>query len=73
MEANVDEEIYVEIPEEYQEFPGAVGLLKKAIYELAQAGRCWFIKFCDDRTAIGSEQSKAGTSEAGTFLPYQKR
>ena len=31
MKADIDEEIYIEIHEKYQEFPGAVGLLNKAI------------------------------------------
>ena len=49
--------MYIEIPEEYQEFPEAVGLLNEAIYGLVQAGRCSNNKFCDDMTAIGLEQS----------------
>ena len=32
LKADIDEEIYIEIPEEFQEFPGAVGRLNKAIY-----------------------------------------
>ena len=52
-------EIYIEIPEDYQEFKGAVGLLNKAICRLVQARRCWNNKFCNDTTAIGFEQSKA--------------
>ena len=59
LKADVDEEIYIEIPEEFQEFPGAVELLNKAIYGLVQAGRCWNNKFCDDMAAIGFEQAKA--------------
>ena len=59
MKADIDEEIYIEIPEEFQEFPGAVGRLNKAIYGLVQAGRCWNNKFCDNMTAIGFEQAKA--------------
>ena len=59
LKADIDEEIYIEIPEEFQEFPGAVGRLNKAIYGLVQAGRCWNNKFCDDMTAIGLEQAKA--------------
>ena len=59
LKADIDEEIYIEIPEEFQEFPGAVGRLNKAIYGLVQAGRCWNNKFCDDMTAIGFEQAKA--------------
>ena len=56
--ADIDEEIYIEIPEEFQEFPGAVGRLNKAIYGLVQAGRYWNNKLCDDITAIGFEQAK---------------
>ena len=59
LKVNIDEEMYIEIPEEYQEFPGAVGLLNKAIYGLIQAGKCWNNKFCYDMTTIGFEQSKA--------------
>ena len=59
LKAGIDEEIYIEIPEKLQEFPGAVGRLNKAIYGLVQAGRCWKNKFCDDMTAIGFEQAKA--------------
>ena len=55
LKSDIDEEIYVEIPEEFQEFSGAVGRLNKAIYGLVQAGRCWNNKFCDDITAIGFE------------------
>ena len=57
--ADIDEEIYVEIPEVFQEFPGAVGRLNETIYGLVQAGRYWNNKFCDDMTAIGFEQAKA--------------
>ena len=58
LKADIDEEIYIEISEEFQEFPGAVGQLNKAIYGLVQVGRCWNNKFCDDMTAIGFEQAK---------------
>ena len=59
LKADIDKEIYIEIPEEFQKLPGAVGRLNKAIYGLVQAGRCWKNKFCDDMTAIGFEQAKA--------------
>ena len=59
LKADIDEEIYIEIPEEFQEFPGAVGRLNKAIYGLVQAGRCWNNKLCDDMTAVGFKQAKA--------------
>ena len=61
LNADIDEEIYIEIPEEFQEFPGALGRLNKVIYGLVQAGRCWNNKFCDDMMAIGFEQAKADT------------
>ena len=48
LRADIDEEIYIQIPEEFQEFPGAVERLNKAIYGLVQARRCWNNKFCDD-------------------------
>ena len=60
LKADIDEEIYIEIPEEFHEFPGAVGRLNKAIYGLVQAGRCWNNTFCNDMTAIGFEQAKGG-------------
>ena len=58
LKANIDEEIYTELPEEFQEFTGAVGRLNKAIYGLVQAWRCRNNKFCDDMTTIGFEQAK---------------
>ena len=58
LKADVDEEIYIEIPEEFQEFPGAVERLNKAIYGLVQAGRSWNNKLCNDMTVIGFEQAK---------------
>ena len=59
LNADIDEEIYIEIPEAFQEFAGSVGRLNKAIYRLVEAGRCWNNKFCEDKTAIGFEQAKA--------------
>ena len=59
LNADIDEEIYTEIPEEFQEFSGAVGRLNKAIYGLMQAGRCWNNKFCGDMTVIGFEKENA--------------
>ena len=58
LKADIDEVICIEIPEEFQKFPGAVGRLNKAIYGLVQAERCWNNKFCD-MTAIRFEQAKA--------------
>lgn len=39
LQADVYEEIYIDLPEDYQVFPGAVGSLNKSIYDLVQAGR----------------------------------
>ena len=58
MKTGIDENIYVKIHEEYQEFPGAARLLNKAIYGLVQVERCWNNKLCDGMAAIGFEQSK---------------
>ena len=38
LKADIDEEIYIEIPDEFQKFPGAVRRLNKAIYGLVQVG-----------------------------------
>ena len=56
LKADIDEGIYIEIPEEYQNFLGAVGLLNKAIYGPVDAGRCLLNIFCDDKF----EKSEAG-------------
>ena len=59
LKADIDREIYIEIPEEFREFPRAGGRLNKANHGLVQAGRCWNDKLCDDMTAIEFEQAKA--------------
>ena len=47
-QVDVDEEIYVKLPEGYQALPGAVGKLNKAVYWLIQAGRFWNTKLTVD-------------------------
>ena len=37
LRAYINEDVYIEILDKYQEFPGAVGLLNNAIYRLVQA------------------------------------
>ena len=59
LQADIDEEIYIELPEDYRAFPNAVGLLRKAIYGFVQSGLCWFRKFTDGIKEKGFEQSHA--------------
>ena len=58
LKADINENIYIEIPERYQEFSGAVELLNKVAYGLVQAKRCWNNKFCNDMTAIESSNQR---------------
>ena len=58
LEVSVDEKMHIEVPEEYQTFLGATGVLNK-IYWLVQAEKCRFNNFRNGRTAIGFEQSEA--------------
>lgn len=44
LEANIDEDIYVELPEEYRTLPNAAGLLRKAIHGLVELGFVLFWK-----------------------------
>ena len=73
LKTDINEEIYIEIPKEFQEFPGAVGRLNKVIYGLVQAGRCWNNKFCDDMTAIGFQQAKANPVCSARSLTARRR
>ena len=59
LQADIGEEIYIELPEDYRAFPNAVGFLKKVIYGSVQSGLCWFQKFTDGIKEKGSEQSHA--------------
>ena len=59
LKVDIDEEIFIEIPGEYEELLEVVRLLSKVIYGLVKAGRCWNNKVCDDMTEIEFEQSTA--------------
>ena len=59
LQADIGEEICIELPEDYRAFPNAVGFLKKAIYGSVQSRLCWFQKFTDGIKEKGSEQSHA--------------
>ena len=72
LNADIDEEIYIKIPEEFQEFPGVVGRLNKVIYGLVQVGRCWNNKLCYDMTAIGFEQKRIGVCFARSLTARRR-
>ena len=38
LQVDIDEDIYIELPEEYRPFPNAVGLLRNTIYAMVQSG-----------------------------------
>ena len=59
LQADIDEEIYIELPEDNRAFPNTIGLLRKAIYGLVESGLCWFRKFTDGIKEKGFEQSHA--------------
>lgn len=59
LEADIDEEIYIKLPEEYHAFSNTVGMLRKAIYGPVQSGLCWYQKFTDSTKEEGFEQSHA--------------
>ena len=48
LQADIDEEIYIELPKDYHAFTKAVGLLRKVIYGLVPPGLCWFRTFTHD-------------------------
>lgn len=57
IQASVEEEIHIELPEKYQDFPGAVGKLNRSSYGLVQASRNWNAKLKEALMDIGFEQS----------------
>ena len=59
LQADIDEEIYIELPEDNRAFPNVVGLLRKDIYGLVQPEVCWFRKFKDGIKEKDFEQSHA--------------
>ena len=59
LEADVEEEIYIELPETCRESKSQVGLLKKAMYGLIHAGLLWSKKFGTELKKKGFERSQA--------------
>ena len=59
LEADVTEELYVELPDGYRDSPNQVGRLQKAMYGLMHAGLLWSKKFGGELIAKGFERSQA--------------
>ena len=59
LEADVTEDLYVELPDEYCDSPNQVGRLQKAMYGLMRAGLLWSKKFGGELIAKGFERSQA--------------
>ena len=59
LEADVEEEIYIELPEGYRDSRKQVGLLRKAMYGLVHAGLLWSQKFGSELEAKGFQRSEA--------------
>jgi len=56
---DLDEEIYMEVPEGYDAPEGHVLLLKKALYGLKQAGRQWYLRLKEEMGKFGLVQVKS--------------
>ena len=59
LEANVLEEPYVELPDEYRDSPNQIRRLQKAMYDLMHAGLLWSKKVGGELIAKGFERSQA--------------
>ncbi|CAN0472465.1 unnamed protein product [Ascophyllum nodosum] len=59
LEADVTEELYVELPDGYRDSPNQVGRLQKAMYGLMHAGLLWSKKFGGELISKGFERSQA--------------
>ena len=59
LEADVTEELYVELPNGYRDSPNQVGRLQKAMYGLMQAVLLWSKTFGGELIAKGFERSQA--------------
>ena len=55
LEANVKEELYIELPEDYRDSCGQVGQLQQAMYGLVHAGLLWLKTFSAELAARGFE------------------
>ena len=60
LEADVTEELYVELPDRYRDSPNQVGRLQRAMYGLMHAELLWSKKFGGELITKGFERSQAG-------------
>ena len=59
LDANVKEELYIDLPEDYRNSCDQVGRLQKAMYGLVHAGLLWSKTFSAELAARGFEQCQA--------------
>ena len=59
LQADMEEELYIELPEGYQSSRTQAGMLQKAIYGLIHAGLLWSRKFGGELETKGFERSQA--------------
>ncbi|CAM9329135.1 unnamed protein product, partial [Sphacelaria rigidula] len=59
LEADVEEEIYIGLPDGYRQFKNQGGRLNKAMYGLVHAGLLWSKKFRQEELRKGFEKSQA--------------
>ena len=65
LQVDIDEVVYIELQEDFQEFPGAVGRLNKAVYGLVKAGRCFNIWMTGDLKEMGSNNPMLTPASSG--------
>ena len=61
LEADVTEELYVELPDGYRDSPNQVGRLQKAMKSLMHAGLLWSKKFGGELITKGSSSWSTST------------
>ncbi|CAM9743694.1 unnamed protein product, partial [Ascophyllum nodosum] len=59
LEANVKEDLYIELPEDHRNSCDQVGRLQKAMYGLVHAGLLWSKKFSTELAAKRFEHCQA--------------
>ncbi|CAM9414580.1 unnamed protein product [Discosporangium mesarthrocarpum] len=59
IQADIDTEVYVKLPQGCEELSNTVDRLNRALYNLKQASRCWNDSFIQVLLFLGFDQSKA--------------